>query len=107
MGELEEQIRQVLNDPGQMAELSRLARSLLGGEAEGSSEVPPEPDAGLPDLSALLGNGPGESARAEGLLRAMEPWLSPKRREKLRRARRLGRLGRLAGFALGEARGDG
>ena len=109
MGEIEERIEQVLNDPAQLEKLSGLARSLLGGDA---APVPPE--AGLPGLDpallARLGRLMTEDAGAEkaraGLLQALEPWLAPRRREKLARALRLARLGRLAQRALGEGEGD-
>ncbi len=110
MADWEEQIRGVLNDPAQMAELSRLAQSLLGGE---TAEAPPEPQ-GLPGLdpallgraAGLLGSDPGES-RGMGLLRAIEPYLAPQRRERLERARRLARMAKLAKLALGEGGGHG
>ena len=109
MGELEERIGQVLNDPEQMERLSRLAQSLMGGEG-----APPEAaeggDAGLdPALLARLGRLLSEDAGAErareSLLRALEPWLSPGRRERLGRALLLARLSRLAGRAFGEGEG--
>ena len=74
MGEWEEQLNRVLNDPEQMAELNRLAQSLLGRAAQ------------------LLGAGEG---RSEGMLRALAPYLSPKRRARLERALKLGRMSRL------------
>ena len=109
MGEIEERIEQVLNDPAQMARLSSLAQSLLGGSAP-PPEEPAAGDMGLdPALLARLGRLLTEDAGAErsreGLLHALEPWLSPGRRERLARALRLARLSRLAGRALGEGAG--
>lgn len=89
MGELEEQLNRVLNDPEQMAELNRLAQSLLGGDAPAA----PGPEAALLGRAAqLLGAGEG---RSEGMLRALAPYLSPKRRARLERALKLGRMSRL------------
>lgn len=109
MGEWEERIQQVLNDPAQMAELSRLAQSLMGGgDAEPEPDAPPTGglDAALLSKAAkLLREDTGSEGR-EGLLRAMEPWLAPKRREKLERALRLARLSHLAKLAFGEGKGD-
>lgn len=111
MGELEERINQVLNDPAQMEELSRLAQSLMGGGGEA------EKPAGLPELGQdagllakavkLLREDEGSaSGSTQGLLRAMEPYLSPRRREKLERAMKLARLSHLARLAFGEGKGD-
>lgn len=108
MGELEERINQVLNDPKQMEELSRLAQSLMGG-AGPEAEAPQEPglDTGLLAKAAkLLREDTGSSQSRQGLLRAMEPYLSPRRREKLERAMRLAQLSHLARFAFGEGKGD-
>ena len=112
MGEIEERIGQVLNDPAQMERLSRLARTLMGGgdpPPEAEREPPArEPEAVSPDpaLLAKLGRLLSEDAGAERsrgeLLHALEPWLAPRRREKLARALRLARLGRLAQRAFGE-----
>ena len=105
MGELEERIQQVLNDPAQMAELSRLAQSLMGG-ADGESAAPPPgpgPETGLLGHALpFLREDAGEGKSREGLLRALAPYLAPKRRERLERALRLTRLGRLAQKAMGE-----
>lgn len=111
MGEIEERIEQVLNDPAQMERLGRLAQSLMGGAA-----APPEAPASAPELPGLdpallarlgrlLTEDAGAERSREGLLRALEPWLAPKRREKLERALRLARLGRLAQRAFGEGEG--
>ena len=89
MGEWEEQLNRVLNDPEQMAELNRLAQSLLGGAAAPA----PDPEAALLGRAAqVLGAGEG---RSEGMLRALAPYLSPKRRARLERALKLGRMSRL------------
>ena len=57
MDDLEGQIRQVLNDPAQMAQIMGLAQSLMGGgDSEKPQEAPPPPDGGLlGKLGALMG----------------------------------------------------
>jgi len=106
VGELEDRISGILNDPAQMAEIGRLARSLMGGEGEApppaAAEGPGELDpALLGRLSGLLKGGavPG---REQALLEAMKPWLSEKRRGKLERAMKLAGMARIARLALGE-----
>ena len=109
MGELEDKINAVLSDPQQMAEISRLAQSLMGTgptnapteTAESSGSAGPV----LPDIGSLLGSLGGGGSAAPGtdnqaLLAAMLPYLSPHRQEKLRAAMRLGKMAKLAGFAL-------
>ena len=111
MGELEDKINAVLSDPQQMAEISRLAQSLMGtGQPEPQPEAAAPAGAStrsplLPDLGSLLGSLGGGSQAAPGtdnqaLLAAMLPYLSPHRQEKLRAAMRLGKMAKLAGFAL-------
>ena len=121
MGDWEDQLNRILNDPEQMAQLSQMARSLMGGgEAAEPSEARPAGPAGafgdLADLgldAGMLGRAvsllrreePGEEKK-RALLRALEPWLSEPRREKLERAMKLARLSRLARLALREGQGD-
>lgn len=99
MGELEERIEQLLNDPAQMARLGRLAQSLMGGEdpptaATQVGESGPDP-ALLGRVARLMQAGAGEASDRDGLLRALAPYLSPDRRRRLERALRLARLGRV------------
>ena len=111
MGELEDKINAVLSDPQQMAEISRLAQSLMGGgqtasqpEAAENAEHPGAAPA-WPDLGSLLGGlsgggGTGSGADNGALLEAMLPYLAPHRQEKLRAAMRLGKTAKLALFAF-------
>ena len=114
MGELEDRINQVLSDPAQMEELSRLAQSLMGGGGETAEAKAPAGglaselglDAGMLARAAKLLRDEGGANDRQGMLRAMEPWLSPRRREKLERAMKLARLSHLAKLAFGEGKGD-
>ena len=108
MSELEEQISSILNDPAQMDRITRMARSLMGGGAEDAGAAPesPLPELGDPALlgrlSGLLRQARAGDSRQEALLAAMEPYLSPGRREKLDRAVKLARMARLAQLAMAE-----
>ena len=96
MGDWEERIAGILNDPEQMAQIREMARSLMG---EGAPGAQPEPTGGgMAKLSGLLQSG--GSSPAQELLRAMKPYLSQKRQGKLERALRIARVLKLAGFAL-------
>lgn len=123
MGELEDRINSILSDPSQMAEISKLAQSLMGGGGEapagdesapgglgelarsllGGGEETPAPDPAL--LQRLLRGAEG-SGRQQALLEAMKPYLSERRREKMDRAIKLARVARIARLAMGEGDGE-
>lgn len=105
-------ISAILSDPEQMAGIAQMAQQLMGGgreEAEKAEEkeAVPSSDGGvMPLLAGLMGSGPrAEASRSEALLLAMQPYLRPERREKLRRALRLSRMLRLAGGFMKEGGG--
>lgn len=112
MSELEDRLNSILSDPEQMARISSLAQSLMGGGAEESA-----PTGDLSGLAEALGGKDGENALLgklgsllgqsgdadkRALLEAMKPYLSEKRRGKLDRAMKLTRMARLARLAMGE-----
>lgn len=99
MSELEDRINSVLNDPGQMEQISKLAQSLMGGGDAGGIDT-----GVLSKLSSLAGNA-GESGGKQALLNAMKPYLSEKRRMKLERAMRLASLAKIARLAFSETEG--
>ncbi len=109
MGELEDQLNSILSDPKQMEQIAGLARSLMGGGAGPESPGTPAPgdpgiDPGLlKKLTRAMKDGGG--GREQALLKAMQPYLSEKRRGKLDRALRLAKLARIARLAMGETGG--
>ena len=111
MAELEDMINSVLNDPEQMSMISSLAKSLMGGEGsreEKASAAQPLPDIEpkmLAKIQQLMG-GAEKPLGSEALLRAMQPYLSEKRRLKMDKALKLARLAKLAGFAMDELGGE-
>ena len=109
MGDFEDKLNSLLNDPKQMEQITAMAKSLMGGEM--SSERPKtakQKDAGLFEnfdpgalgrLSAVIGGkGTGDHKRA--LLEAMKPYLSPQRREKLEKAMKLAKMIGMAEIAF-------
>jgi len=99
MENLDEALGKLLSDPNAMAQVMNLAQSLGAmvpqeGGAQKPEETPPLP--GLDMLKSL----PGGNERHTALFRALGPFLSPKRREKLERAIQIGRLSGLASLAL-------
>ena len=105
MDDLERQLNSILSDPKQMEQIAGLARSIMGDGAKND----PAPELG-PD-TALLGRiaslmQSGEDGREQALLKAMEPYLSEKRRGKLDNALRLAKLARIARLAMEQGGGD-
>lgn len=104
MNGLEEQINRVLNDPAQLEQITRLARSFMGTETAPSPPSPTLPDAETLSRLRSLMSDPGGQERA--LIEAMKPYLSEKRRRKLDKAMRIAHIAGLAGRALGEGSGE-
>lgn len=92
MGELEERLDAVLNDPGQMERIMRMANTLMGSMGGGGTA------GGKPS--------PGGSAKKE-LVNALSPWLSPERQRRLTRALRVAAAAKLASSAMRDMGGDG
>ncbi len=105
MGELEDRLSSILNDPEQMRRISSLAQTLMGGGESsaqtGKAEGPRE--GGFPGSPGPLLSPPRGGGDKAALLEALKPWLSEKRQRKLTRAMRLAQMARLARFAMGNA----
>ena len=95
MGELEDRLEAVLNDPRQMERIARMASTLMGGMGMGAGK----------------GDGPGTGGGGEGgrgnetkrqLLSALSPFLSAGRQQRLERALRVAAAARLARAAMSE-----
>ena len=95
MGELEDRLEAVLNDPRQMERIARMASTLMGGMGMGAGK----------------GDGPGTDGGGEGgrgnenkrrLLSALSPFLSAGRQQRLERALRVAAAARLARAAMSE-----
>jgi hypothetical protein len=96
--DLERQLNSILSDPKQMEQIAGLARSLMGDGAQGTTPEPGPDTALLGRIASLMQSG-GEG-REQALLKAMEPYLSEKRRGKLENALKLARLARIARLAM-------
>ena len=107
MGEFEDKLNQLLNDPKEMERFAGFAKSLMGGGEPGPEEKAPDFDPGLlKRISGLIGGGAGKNSKDAKLLEAMRPYLSEKRRSKMDRAMKIARLAGLAELAAGELGGD-
>lgn len=118
MGELEDRVNSILSDPAQMEKLAAMAKRLMGGTADSMKEQKSgEPSAAgpgsLPDienkaetlkhLSRIIKEADSDRNDKTALLKAMEPYLSEKRREKMDKAIKIARIARIARLAAGEA----
>ena len=113
MAEWQDQLNTILSDPDAMAQIVSLAQSISGGSQSAPNEPPPprpEPKPSEPDptsqpldpellrrLAPLMRemNRP-ESGETAAFLRALRPFLSEARRDKVERAAQLARLIHLA-----------
>ena len=107
--QLSQKIQEVLNDPAQMAQVLELAKSLgvtlpppdapapAPPEEKAPPDIPPAPPPVQTPPQPPMG---GLAQRQEALLRALEPFLRPSRREKIERALQIARLSGIAGSAL-------
>ena len=102
MDELEGQIRQVLNDPAQMAQIMGLAQSLMGGDSDSAAPPPPADGGLMGKLGALMGKpaASGGGGSQQALLQAIRPYLSEKRQRKVDRALQITRMAHLAKAAM-------
>lgn len=119
MSELEDKINAVLGDPKQMEQITKLAKSFMGGGTPGKAAEPEPKGEGAPfasmgidgatlqRLSRLLRQGGAEKPQEQALLEAMRPYLSEKRRSKMDKAMKIARLAQIARLAMGEMGGDG
>ncbi|MGI6028962.1 MAG: hypothetical protein ACOX81_06100 [Candidatus Heteroscillospira sp.] len=115
MGELEERLNGLLNNPDELSRLADMAKNLMGGglfsgggEAEKTDDESfnaMEPMMGKL-LSKLTGSGGGQSANTRLLLNLC-PCLEEKRAEKLRRAIRMAQMAQVARTVLKDYGGDG
>lgn len=104
MSELEDVLGKVLSDPGMMEKIQSLAQSLGGVPSpEPEPESPSGP--GLPDPAMLrklagLASATGVDQNQKALLRALGPYVSTDRANKLERAMRAAKMASVASSFL-------
>lgn len=107
MDDFGDKLNAILNDPGALSRITDMAKSIMGGSDRAEkAEKPETPDLGidpalLSRMASILRKSGGRDDKT-ALIEAMSPYLSDRRREKLRRALRLARLASLAGLAASE-----
>ncbi len=105
MEDLENKLNSVLNDPKAMEQIMHLAQNLnLSGNGQPSE--PPAQNAGNIDLSMVqrlsgIARQSGIDKNQQSLLRALGPYLSRQRIQKLERAMRAAKMASMAGILTG------
>lgn len=108
MGELEEKLNTVLNNPALMQQIMNMAQNM--NAPEGPKQEPPERSELLPEidlnmikkLSGFAQKGTIDSHQ-KSLLSALRPYLSQERIIKLEKAMRAARMAQVASGLLGSA----
>ena len=119
MSEFEDKINAILGNPAEMEKITKLAAQIMGGggAASSSPEAPqetPQEAPGLdlggidPELFGKIGRLLSQTGGSDktALLRAMGPYLSHDRRERMEKAMRFAKIARLAGAAIREYGGE-
>lgn len=96
MSEIEDRLNAVLNDPGELERIANMARSIMG------SIAPEEAPAG--DMAAMAAKLAGlmQGGDRDGLVKGLSPYLSEKRRKRLKRALSLASAASVAGTLFSE-----
>ena len=111
MSEMEEKLASILGNPQMMQQIMAMAQAIGNSNApEGRQEPPPkpepqEPSPPVPDLGAMqqlagLTRQSGIDQNQQALLRALTPYISRERRNKLEKAMRAAKIARTASAFL-------
>lgn len=115
MGEMEDKLSAILNNPQMMSQIMSMAQAM---GANSSNDAPPQPQPSAPKppapapslsidpmmlqkLSRFAGQG-AISKEQQALLKALSPFLQKDRLGKLERAMRAAKIARFASSALGQ-----
>lgn len=108
MGELEEKLNSVLNNPALMQQIMNMAQNM--NPPEGPNQEPQERSEILPDIDMnMIKKLSGFAQRGsidqhqKSLLSALRPYLSQERIKKLEKAMRAARMAQVASGMLGAA----
>lgn len=100
MDELTAQLEKILNDPGSLSQIMTLATSL---GIQPPNELNPEQAPKMAEqVNRLLSQNQEREQKQQALVRALLPYLQPRRQARLERAMQVAHLSHLAG-ALGSA----
>ncbi len=112
MGDFEEKLESILNNPQAMSQIMSLAQSLGGSSEQPASPTPPQSPSSSEDpgtqldpqmlasLFSLLNQGSRGDDQRVALLNALRPFVKEQRHAKIDKAIQIARLSRMARMAL-------
>ena len=100
MGEMEDKLTSMLNDPQMMQKVMAMAQSLTG-DSPGREELPGL-DLGMVQKLSGLASRTGIDKDQRSLLQALKPYLSRERIDKLEKAMRAAKMAKIATSALNQ-----
>lgn len=108
MGEFEDKLASVMNNPEMMQKIMAMAQSLGGSNSQTESPPQKHEDASFPDIDLSMlkklsgfAKQSGIDSNKQNLLRALSPYISANRIAKLERAMRAAKMAGLATNLLG------
>ena len=104
MDQMEDKIGAILNNPQLMGQIMNMAQSLGASQPPPQQEASPLPnlDPGMLQKIASMAGQSGIDNNQQALLRALNPYLSNRKVEKLEKAMRAAKMARLASGFLGQ-----
>lgn len=100
MEDLNRKLTEILQDPGRIQQIMEMASAMgLQTSPEPITETPVSEEA-LRRVSQVVHQMEEKDSRQQTLVRALLPYLSPKRQARLERAMKISHMSRLAGAAL-------
>ncbi len=100
MDNIGKKLEEIINDPGTMKQIMDVAASLgLSGQMPDllSQEMPIDL---MQQVSHMLQQTETKDKQQQNLIRALQPYLNPRRQARLERAMQLSHISRLAGAAM-------
>lgn len=107
MDQMEDKLGEILNNPQLMGQIMRMAQSL--GQSQQTSPPPGEEPKNLPNFDpamlqqlSSMASQAGVDGNQRALLRALNPYLSHRKVEKLEKAMQAAKMARMASGFLGQ-----
>ena len=98
LDDLSKKLTEILQDPGRIQQIMEMASAM--GLSDEPGEAPPVAQETMAQVSRVLHQTEAKEKKQQTLVRALLPYLSPKRQARLERAMQISHLSRLAGAAL-------
>lgn len=106
MEDLNRKLAEILQDPGRIQQIMEMA-SAMGLQAPSEPQEIPVTEETIQQVSQIMHRMEERDSRQQTLIRALLPYLSPRRQQRLERAMKFSNLSRLAEVALQSDHGLG